>query len=73
VQNYGEMRNAGWASKPDGHAVPHGRCAGTSLYIARNRNRPDHRLAAPFTSYPMTSSAGTGVPLFSFWVHEQLG
>jgi outer membrane receptor protein involved in Fe transport len=73
VQNYGEMRNAGWEASLTATPFRGALRWNIGFNLAGNRNRIT-RLAAPFTQFTRDFiRLEQGVPLFSFWVHEQLG
>jgi outer membrane receptor protein involved in Fe transport len=73
VQNYGEIKNKGWELGITGRPVSGALSWDVAFNIAGNRNKIT-KLAAPFTQFTRDFiRLEQGVPLYSFWVHEQLG
>ncbi|MBD0259102.1 MAG: SusC/RagA family TonB-linked outer membrane protein [Cytophagales bacterium] len=73
VQNYGRMENKGFELGITARPVRGALNWDLSFNLARNRNKIT-KLAAPFTQFTRDFiRLEEGVPLFSFWVHEQLG
>jgi TonB-linked SusC/RagA family outer membrane protein len=73
VQNYGRMENKGFEIGVAAQPLRGGLRWNLSFNVARNVNKI-RKLAAPFTQFTRDFiRLEEGVPLFSFWVHEQLG
>ncbi len=73
VQNYGRMENKGFELGITASPVRGALDWSLTFNVARNLNKIK-KLAAPFTQFTRDFiRLEEGVPLFSFWVHQQLG
>lgn len=74
VQNYGAMENKGWEISISASPIVKSNFSWLISFNTSHNQNKITKLAAPFTVFTRDFiRLEEGYPLFSFWVHEQLG